>query len=350
MRKSILASLCLLLSVCVGCGSQVKTETDPADANQPPEVAEEQPTEISGHYKAEESLFMNGDPRYPLIYAKECYRHYLDLDSCMIISDNEDGFEISADYIEPNNTWKPRTTCRFRKNEVSNRELQVLSDYSKDWQRIYNPYDEETIRQTLEEEGRVYYGLAAYYMFKCVYQQLFGKPYEDAFDDDELRRSVIILLSKEDIEKKAIPQYLWDDANYPRVWTQMDNAFYLDKSSIYIEMEDPPQYILRALILSTPMHHNHKDIMPLSISLERLLYDEEEEKMYAWWHRDEEWHYMPPHGSNAESGMGMRVGEAAFYLAYGEKFYGAAPKWHHFFKSYWDVFQDDFYERLEGEA
>ena len=155
MRKSILASLCLLLSVCVGCGSQVKTETDPADANQPPEVAEEQPTEISGHYKVEESLFMNGDPRYPLIYAKECYRHYLDLDSCIIISDDEDGFEISADYIEPNKTRKTRITCRFRKNEVSNGELQVLSDYSKDWQRIYNPYDEETIRQTLEEEGRV---------------------------------------------------------------------------------------------------------------------------------------------------------------------------------------------------
>ncbi len=36
MQKSVLAALCLLLSVCVGCGSQAKTETDPADANQPP--------------------------------------------------------------------------------------------------------------------------------------------------------------------------------------------------------------------------------------------------------------------------------------------------------------------------
>ena len=36
MQKSVLAALCLLLSVCVGCGSQAKTEIDPADANQPP--------------------------------------------------------------------------------------------------------------------------------------------------------------------------------------------------------------------------------------------------------------------------------------------------------------------------
>ena len=36
MQKNVLAFLCLLLSVCVGCGSQAKTETDPADANQPP--------------------------------------------------------------------------------------------------------------------------------------------------------------------------------------------------------------------------------------------------------------------------------------------------------------------------
>ena len=35
MRKSVLAAFCLLLSVCVGCGSQIKTEIDPVDADQP---------------------------------------------------------------------------------------------------------------------------------------------------------------------------------------------------------------------------------------------------------------------------------------------------------------------------
>ena len=36
MQKNVLAFLCLLLSVCVGCGSPAKTETDPVDVNQPP--------------------------------------------------------------------------------------------------------------------------------------------------------------------------------------------------------------------------------------------------------------------------------------------------------------------------
>ena len=37
------------------------------------------------------------------------------------------------------------------------------------------------------------------------------------------------------------------------------------------------------------------------------------------------WHYMPPDGCNAESGLSMYVGKAAFYLACGERFYGASP-------------------------
>lgn len=47
MRKSILASLCLVLSICVGCGSQVKTETNPTGTDLPPKVAEEQPAETA---------------------------------------------------------------------------------------------------------------------------------------------------------------------------------------------------------------------------------------------------------------------------------------------------------------
>lgn len=311
---------------------------------------------IDGYCEAEETLFLNGDPRYLLIYAKECYRHYLDLDSCMIISDNEDGFEISADYIDTDlKGERHKNTLRFRKNEESDGELQVFRrnyygvEYIEEWNTFYNPHDGENVNRVLDEEGKIDFRLRDYYMFKCVYQRLFGKPYEDEFDDAELRRSVIILISRKDRKNDSIPQYLWDDENYPRVWTQMDNAFYLDKSSVYIEEEDPPQYILRVLVLRTRQHH-YNDILPSAIWSERIMYDEEEEKMYAWWHRDKQWHYMPPHGSNAESGMGMRVGEAAFYLAYGEKFYGAAPKWHRFFKEYWDVFPDDFYERLKGEV
>ncbi len=57
MRKSILASLCLLLSVCVGCGTQVKTETNPTDADQPPKVSEEQPAETAAQKPSNEPVY-----------------------------------------------------------------------------------------------------------------------------------------------------------------------------------------------------------------------------------------------------------------------------------------------------
>ena len=40
--------------------------------------------------------------------------------------------------------------------------------------------------------------------------------------------------------------------------------------------------------------------------------------------------------------------EDDFYLVYGERFYGASPKWHSRLNYYFDVFNDAFYERLEG--
>ncbi len=57
MRKRFLASLCLLLSVCVGCGSQVKTETKPIDGDQPPKVAEEQLTETAAQRPSNEPVY-----------------------------------------------------------------------------------------------------------------------------------------------------------------------------------------------------------------------------------------------------------------------------------------------------
>ena len=138
-------------------------------------------------------------------------------------------------------------------------------------------------------------------------------------------------------------RYLWDDENYPIVWRHHELAWHLDKSSVYVEMEEPPQYILRILILCVPQFHDN-NILPFAVRSCRLLYDEEEEKMYVWNYTNG-WHYMPPDGSNAESGLSMYVGEAAFSLVYGERFYGAHLHWNRFLKEYRAVFGDAFYEQ-----
>ncbi len=303
---------------------------------------------------AEEQLFLDGDSRYPLIFAMENYRHYLDLDSCTIISDDEDGFEIAAEYIESKSYNRQKVARRFRKNEESDGELQVLDDYGEEWQTFYNPYDEEIIKQMLDDKGLVNFHLPDYYMFKCAYQHLFGEPYEDDWDDEELRRTAVILpFPPSDVPDdlmKMRHRFLWDDENYPRIWAHGVDAWYLDKSSVHVEMEEPPQYILRVFIMRTPQFH-YNDILPSRILSCRFLYDEDEEKMYIGSRtQEDDWRYMPPDGDNAKSGLSMWVGEAAFYLAYGERFYGASQKWHHGLNKYFDVFNDAFYAHLDGEA
>ena len=300
-----------------------------------------------------EPPYLDGNPRYPLVFAMEAYRHYLDLDSCAIVSDDEDGFEIVAEYIDPKSFGNNhRYECRFRKNAESDGELELWIEHIRQWTPFYNPYDEETNAQVLDEKGLVNFHLPEYYMFKCVYQHLFGESYEDDLDDEELRRTAVILPfpSRGSLEElvKMRHRFLWDDENYPRIWAHMEDAWHLDKSSVYVETEEPPQYILQILILRTPQFH-YNDILPSRILLRRILYDEDEEKMYVETGNGN-WRYMPPDGSNAESGLSMYVGEAAFYLAYGERFYGASPKWERRLNKYFDVFNDAFYEKLDGTA
>lgn len=119
---------------------------------------------------AAEEHFLDDNPRYPLIYAIVPNRHYLDLDSCAIISADEDGFEVSAQYLDSKSQADDnRHTCRFRKNEESGWELQVWNDsYDKAWRTFINPNGD--IEEILDEKGYVGFGLSDYYMFKRVYQ------------------------------------------------------------------------------------------------------------------------------------------------------------------------------------
>ena len=58
MRKNILALLCLLLSVCVGCGSQVKTETNPVNTEKTTPAAEEKPVETAAQKPSNNPVYV----------------------------------------------------------------------------------------------------------------------------------------------------------------------------------------------------------------------------------------------------------------------------------------------------
>lgn len=265
---------------------------------------------------AEEPLFLDGDPRYPLIYAIDYMRHYLDLDSCVLISGDANAFEISARYIDPKFPEIDHT-YRFRKNEDSDGELEVWGCYDKDWAAFPNPQDEEAIEWELDEKGRVGFRLPDIFMFKVAYQHLFGVPYEDDMDDEALRRSVIILPRGE--ERPRGHKYLWDDENYPQIYMHDSSAWYIDESSVFAESETPPRYILGIHILQTPnLHFN--DILPTAIFTARFLYDDEAKEMSVW--KSNEWRPIKRAGSTVEMGWwALGAGAAAFRLAYGRDFY-----------------------------
>ena len=284
---------------------------------------------ICGRCHAEEpQMFLDDNPRYPLIFAQEDIFHYLDLDSCTLISGDEDCFEISARYYSRCEGLKSagpeaqEHTCHFRKNEDSGWKLQFGN---KGWTTFKDPHDEDTIEQMLDEKGSVSFGLPYYYKFKRVYQQIFGKPYEDGWDDEALERTVMIIPSG---EEPAQHPRLWDDENYQAIWSHYwEGAWYVDKSSVYVEMESPSQCILRILAFHLPRFHSN-DIMLGNIYSYRFLYDKKEGKMYAWWWPSQEWMYFSPHAYGTIGRRVNYIGWRAYYLVYEDHFYKLAAKYY----------------------
>ena len=301
---------------------------------------------IFGCCQAEElPMFLDDNPRYPLVFGINPHRHYLDLESCKVISGDEDSFEIYAEgvyqSVDPAVQRKDNPIYHFRKNEESDWELQFWKNSSNEWKTFPNPYDQEKIEAMLDETGRVDYYYPPYYIFTYLYRHLFGKSYEDNIDEEALQRTAIIPQVRETSE---IRSYLWNDKNYPLVWICQEWAWYLDESSIYVEMEEPPQYILRVLVLE-PTFLRYDDTLPRSIHFYRFLYDEDEGKMYKWNPKSEDWYYLMPTKNDD-----IYVGEAAFYLVYGEKFYDVSPRWHRKRNPWLDIDDEWFYERLDGET
>lgn len=307
---------------------------------------------VLGHCHAEKlQLFLDDNPRYPLIFGLNPHREYLDLESCRIISGDENNFEIYAEGIYKSTDvavqMKETPTHLFRKNEESDEELQVWSKRNQEWKTIPNPYDQEAISEVLEETGFFDYPFITYYRFKCIYQHLFGKPYEDdndelnGIDDEVLQHSALIPQIR---ETSKIRPYLWGDENFPLVWICHEWAWYLDESSIYVEMESPSKYILRVIAVEQTFLH-YDDSPPRTIRSYRFLYDEDEGKMYKWSPKKEDWFYLTPNKNDD-----IYVGEAAFYLVYGEKFYDVSPRWRRKRNPWFNMDDEWFYERLDGET
>ena len=105
---------------------------------------------IFGCCQAEElPMFLDDNPRYPLVFGINPHRHYLDLESSKVIAGDEDSFEIYAEgvyqSVDPAVQRKDNPIYHFRKNEESDWELQFWKNSSNEWMTFPNPYDKEKI-------------------------------------------------------------------------------------------------------------------------------------------------------------------------------------------------------------
>lgn len=140
--------------------------------------------------------------------------------------------------------------------------------------------------------------------------------------------------------------YYNGDDNYPLIWGHMGTAWYLDKSSLVCQDYNPPCYTLAINVISVEnADRGNREIS--RVTTMRFFYNWNDRKMYVDRNTGaSDWRYLKPTGSNAESGMSMYVGEAAFYLDYGKKFYGSRTWYDSYLHRNVTVFNNSFYAKL----
>lgn len=168
------------------------------------------------------------------------------------------------------------------------------------------------------------------------------------------------------------PLYWNDDKNFPIIWGRMGRAIYLDKSSIKVNLNDPPFYIISGSwvwgpgkeeledetrnIANKKAYLEYKNNLQIGFGI-KFFYDEKEKDMrYA--SGVNKWIYVR-HGISYTHEGSLYLGEAIFYVAIRKKFYGGylgkyllgydrdlemGEK-----ETYFSMFDDSFYELLDGK-
>lgn len=131
--------------------------------------------------------------------------------------------------------------------------------------------------------------------------------------DDEKFKKFFMLLSMLSIMMCSCtafanyPTHLYGDKNFILCDGHMGSAWYVDRRSTEIK----------------------------NVHTYRFFYNSDLGQMYADFNNNDNWRYLNPQGSWAETGISMPAGEIAFVLAYNYKFYGDRA-----------YYSDDFYNRI----
>ena len=106
------------------------------------------------------------------------------------------------------------------------------------------------------------------------------------------------------------PRFWLGDRNYPLVWEDSQKAWYLDKNSIKMTVNDAPYFIITAQALTANGTETYE-----------FFFDEDEPDMRVFDKTIADWQYLNPSDATNEKYL-IYIGEAVFYVAQGRKFYG----------------------------
>ena len=131
------------------------------------------------------------------------------------------------------------------------------------------------------------------------------------------------------------------------VWGHTNWATFIDRTSVAVERYDPPYYIIAINVFYVD-NDGYGTIH--EYATKRFYYNYDKTEMYiAQTPGKNDWIYIYPNDSVSAGQMdGKNVGEAAFYLAYHMKFYGAY-RWKNTLVNgteFESIFSNDFYAKL----
>lgn len=128
------------------------------------------------------------------------------------------------------------------------------------------------------------------------------------------------------------PTHLYGDKNF--ILCDGRSAWYVDRSSLNVQKYEPPQYIIAVNVVRVD-NADRRSTEIKNVHTYRFFYNSDLGQMYADFNNNDNWRYLNPQGSWAETGISMPAGEIAFALAYNYKFYGDRA-----------YYSDDFYNRI----
>lgn len=105
--------------------------------------------------------------------------------------------------------------------------------------------------------------------------------------------------------------FLNGNKNYPLIWENSQTAWYLDKKSATIKVNDPPFFIITAQVLTAGGAETYE-----------FFFDEDDVDMRVFDKAVADWRHLNPSEVTAENQQALYAGEAVFFITQGRKFYG----------------------------